>query len=110
MGTGERRHPYRRVQPGDLRRGLDRRRDPTGSLLESDRERVEPHPAKLGFWQRRRRAKDAERIRKEAEQDQRDAARIDELLDKIQRLGKVSLSADETAFLERMSLRYRDRS
>ena len=78
--------------------------------LESDDEPDEPQPAKVGFWERRRRAKEAERVRKEAEQDQRDAARIDDLLEKIQRLGKASLTADESAFLERMSLRYRDRS
>lgn len=74
-------------------------------------ETEEINPAKtpkVGFWERRRRAKEAERIRKEADQDQRDAARIDELLDKIQRLGSAALSSEEKAFLDRASLRYRD--
>ena len=77
--------------------------------LEHDEPPAETIP-KIGFWERRRRAKEAERIRKEAEQDQRDAARIDELLDKIQRLGSAALTAEEKAFLDRASLRYRDRS
>ncbi|MFO0939006.1 MAG: site-2 protease family protein [Gemmataceae bacterium] len=77
--------------------------------LESSDE-VKPPPPPLGFWEKRRRLKEAERVRREAEQDQRDAARIDELLDKIQRLGKVSLTQEESAFLERMSLRYRDQA
>lgn len=73
---------------------------------EEPRER----PAKLGFWENRKRAREAERLRKEAEQDQRDAERIDQLLEKIQMSGTASLTAEEKAFLDKASLRYRERS
>jgi stage IV sporulation protein FB len=73
---------------------------------EEPRER----PAKLGFFESRRKAREAERLRKEAEQDQRDAERIDQLLEKIQQSGTASLTAEEKAFLDKASLRYRERS
>lgn len=63
---------------------------------------------KLSFWEKRKRAKEAEKIRKQAEQDQRDAQRVDDLLDKIQKHGKSILTPEERQFLDRMSARYRD--
>jgi stage IV sporulation protein FB len=77
--------------------------------LEGD-EPSRERPAKLGFWESRKRAREAERLRKEAEQDQRDAERIDQLLEKIQLSGTASLTAEEKAFLDKASLRYRERS
>lgn len=77
--------------------------------LEGD-EPPRERPAKLGFFESRRKAREAERLRKEAEQDQRDAERIDQLLEKIQLSGTASLTAEEKAFLDKASLRYRERS
>lgn len=69
-----------------------------------------PTPTKPGFFERRRRAKEAERVRKGAEQDQKDAERLDALLEKIQHGGTASLTDDERAFLDKTSLKYRERS
>ena len=50
------------------------------------------------------------RLKQEVEQRAADEARLDELLDKIGRLGKESLTAEERRFLDRVSARYRNRS
>lgn len=80
------------------------------SLEKEDREdsSVEPKAEpKLSFWEKRRRARENDRLRIEAEQDQKDAERVDQLLDKIQQFGKASLTDEERQFLERVSLKYR---
>jgi hypothetical protein len=61
----------------------------------------------MSFWEKRRRARENDRLRIEAEQDQKDAERVDLLLDKIQQFGKASLTDEERQFLERVSLKYR---
>jgi Zn-dependent protease len=52
----------------------------------------------------------ARRIQREHEQQEADERRMDELLDKIQRHGKESLTAEETQFMKRVSQKYRNRN
>lgn len=76
-------------------------------------ERDDPPPPRAkrpGWITRWRQARRAKRLQREVEQDQQDAARMDELLEKIARSGKESLTDDERRFLERVSARYRNRS
>jgi hypothetical protein len=80
------------------------------SSLEGAADGDEPAPSRPGFFERRRRAREAERLRKEAEQDQKDAERLDILLEKIQRGGTASLTEEERAFLDKTSLKFRERS
>jgi hypothetical protein len=63
-------------------------------------------PGPIKRWAQARRAK---KMQKEIEQRAADEARLDELLDKIGRLGKESLTADEKRFMDRVSQRYRNR-
>ena len=50
------------------------------------------------------------KLQAEMQQRQADEARMDELLDKIHRHGKESLSDEERRFMDRVSARYRNRS
>ena len=52
----------------------------------------------------------ARRIQAEAEERARDDERMDQLLEKIARSGKESLTDEERRFLERMSARRRNMS
>lgn len=69
--------------------------------------------AKLGFagydpaeaWRRSRVAADAQRAINQAQRSEADAARMDQLLEKIHREGMAALSADEKDFLRRASQR-----
>jgi stage IV sporulation protein FB len=61
----------------------------------------------ISRWLERRKAR---QIRREHEQQEADERRMDELLDKIQRHGKESLSAEETQFMKRVSQKYRNRN
>jgi stage IV sporulation protein FB len=70
-----------------------------------------PHkPKKPGVIKRWLAARRAKRLQREAEQRAADEARLDELLDKVHRLGKESLSDEERRFMDRVSARYRNRS
>jgi stage IV sporulation protein FB len=81
--------------------------------LERDQERdvppPPPPPKKVGFfqgWLQRR----AERKRqRDAERQEAEERRMDELLDKIQREGKHALTDEEQRFLKRVSERYKNR-
>jgi hypothetical protein len=80
------------------------------SLEKQDRDDSDVEPKaepQMSFWEKRRRARENDRLRIEAEQDQKDAERVDLLLDKIQQFGKASLTDEERQFLERVSLKYR---
>ncbi|GIW85272.1 MAG: hypothetical protein KatS3mg107_0932 [Gemmataceae bacterium] len=79
------------------------------SSLPFDEEN-ETQPARKSWWQRWREARQARRRKREQEQLARDEARMDELLDKIARCGKESLTEEERRFLERMSARKRNMS
>ncbi len=64
-------------------------------------------PGPLARWLQARKAR---RIHRENEERQKDEERMDQLLEKIARTGKASLTDEEKRFLERASSRYRNRS
>lgn len=68
-----------------------------------------PRPARPNFIKRWLQARAARRIQKELEERQQDEERMDQLLDKINKFGKGSLTAEEQKFMERVSARYRNR-
>ena len=75
-------------------------------------ERDEPPPPRVrrqSWWQRWTQQRTAKKIQRELEQREAEEKRMDELLDKIQRLGRTSLTAEEQRFLKRVSERYRNR-
>jgi len=76
-------------------------------------EKGEPPPVKpkrVGPLKRWLAARRARRLQREAEQRAADETRLDELLDKVHRLGKEALSDEERRFMDRVSARYRNRS
>ncbi len=76
-------------------------------------ERDEPPPPRVrrqSWWQRWTQQRTARKIQREQEQREAEEKRMDELLDKIQRLGRDSLTAEEQRFLKRVSERYRNRN
>jgi Zn-dependent protease len=77
--------------------------------LEKD-EAPAPKPKKLGFFRRWLEARRQRRAQREADQRASDELRMDELLDKIHRLGKEALSDEEKWFMARVSARYRKKS
>jgi Zn-dependent protease len=79
--------------------------------LERDRDR-ETAPAKprLNWWQRWMQRRAARRLAREQEQRAAEEKRLDELLDKVHREGRASLTDEEARFLKRVSDRYRSGS
>jgi len=77
--------------------------------LEKDEE-PPPRPKRAGWFKRWRQARLARRMQRENEERARDEERMDQLLDKIARTGKESLTEEERRFLERMSARRRNMS
>jgi Zn-dependent protease len=77
--------------------------------LEKDDE-PPPRPKKVGWFTRWRQARRARKLQREAEERARDDERMDQLLEKIARSGKESLTDEERRFLERMSARRRNMS
>ena len=67
-----------------------------------------PKPKKPGWFKRWRLARATRRLQRETEERARDEERMDQLLDKIARSGKESLTEEERRFLERMSARRRN--
>lgn len=79
----------------------------------SSLDRDEPRPRRAkpqGFVKRWLQARAARRVRQEVEERQREEERFDQLLEKIHKSGKASLTDEERRFLERVSARYRNRS
>ena len=74
-----------------------------------DEDAPAPRPKRVGPLKRWLQARRARKIKQEVEQRAADEARLDELLDKIGRLGKESLTAEERRFMDRVSARYRNR-
>jgi Zn-dependent protease len=66
-------------------------------------------PKRVGPIKRWLQARRARKIQRESQQRAADEARLDELLDKISRTGKESLTPDEKRFMDRVSARYRNR-
>jgi hypothetical protein len=77
--------------------------------LERDEEKPKK-PKKVGWFTRWRQARLARRLQRESEERQRDEERMDQLLEKIARTGKESLTDEEKRFLERVSARKRNMS
>jgi stage IV sporulation protein FB len=73
-------------------------------------EPLPPKPKRPGAFKRWLAARRARRLQREAEQRAADETRLDELLDKVHRLGKEALSDEERRFMDRVSARYRNRS
>jgi Zn-dependent protease len=79
------------------------------TTLEKDEE-PPPKPKRVGWFTRWRQARRARKLAREAEERARDDERMDQLLEKIARSGKDSLTEEEKRFLERMSARKRNMS
>lgn len=77
--------------------------------LEKDEE-PPPRPKKVGWFTRWRQARRARKLQREAEERARDEERMDQILEKIARTGKESLTDEERRFLERYSSRRRNMS
>jgi Zn-dependent protease len=77
--------------------------------LERDDEKPRK-PKQVGWYTRWRQARRARKLQQEAEERQRDEERMDQLLEKIARAGKESLTDEEKRFLERVSARKRNMS
>lgn len=75
----------------------------------ADDEAPAPKPKRVGPLKRWLQARRARKLKQEVERRAADEARLDELLDKIGRLGKESLTAEERRFMDRVSARYRNR-
>jgi Zn-dependent protease len=76
--------------------------------LERD-EPPAPRARRKSWWQRWLQERTAKKLQREQEQREAEEKRMDELLDKIARLGRTSLTAEEQRFLKRVSERYRNR-
>lgn len=77
--------------------------------LEKDEPPAPPKPKRQNFIQRWLAKRAARKIQQEEEQRQADERRMDELLDKIQKFGKNSLTEEEQRFLKRVSDRYKNK-
>ncbi len=77
--------------------------------LEKDEEPA-PKPKKVGWFTRWRQARRARKLQREAEERAKEEERMDQLLEKIARTGKESLTDEEKRFLERVSARKRNMS
>lgn len=69
-----------------------------------------PPRKKLNFIQRYLQRRNARKAQREQDRQIAEERRMDELLEKIQRHGKESLTDEETRFLKRVSDRYRNRN
>jgi stage IV sporulation protein FB len=75
-------------------------------------ERDQPHIAtkRPNWWKRWRDKRRADKLRQEIETREADERRLDELLEKVQRLGMSALTDEERRFMKRVSDRYRNRN
>jgi Zn-dependent protease len=76
--------------------------------LERDQPAVVPK-RQPNFFRRWLEKRAARKLQREQEQREAEEQRMDELLEKIQRSGKTSLTDEERRFLERVSHRYKNR-
>jgi stage IV sporulation protein FB len=74
-----------------------------------DEDAPAPKARRAGPIKRWLQARRARRLQKEVERRASDERRLDELLDKISRTGKESLTPEERRFMDRVSARYRNR-
>jgi Zn-dependent protease len=66
-----------------------------------------PPRARVSWWQRWTQRRAARRLLRELEQREAEERRLDELLDKVHRQGRASLTPEEERFMKRVSGRYR---
>jgi Zn-dependent protease len=74
-----------------------------------DEEAPAVKPRRVGPIRRWLQARRNRKLQREVEQRAADERRLDELLDKISRTGKESLTPEERRFMDRVSARYRNR-
>lgn len=79
------------------------------TTLDKDDE-PKPRPKKVGWFTRWRQARRARKLQQEAAERALEEERMDQLLEKIARSGKGSLTDEEKRFLERVSARKRNMS
>ena len=76
--------------------------------LERDQPRVTTR--RTSWWKRWRDRRAARKLQREQETREADERRLDELLQKVQRLGMTALTDEERRFMKRVSDRYRNRN
>jgi Zn-dependent protease len=74
-----------------------------------EREHDTPRPRRQSWFQRWLQKRAARKLQREQEEREAEERRMDELLEKIAREGKQSLTAEEQRFLTRVSAKYRNR-
>ena len=79
------------------------------SLERDDQPPPQPRRKKLNFIQRWLQRRAARKMQKEQERAEEEARRVDELLEKIQRQGKESLTDEESRFLKRYADRMKNK-
>jgi Zn-dependent protease len=77
--------------------------------LERDQPPPAPRKRRPNFWQRWLQRRAARKLQRELETREAEEKRMDELLEKIQREGKQSLTDEENRFLKRVADKYRNR-
>ena len=78
--------------------------------LSLDQDEIPPPQAKRqGLIKRWVTARNVKRMQREMDEQHRDEERMDQLLDKIARQGKASLTEEENRFMKRVSTRYKNR-
>lgn len=77
--------------------------------LEREDEEPGPREPRKGWWQRWKERREKRKQEKEEAQRKAEEERLDELLDKIQREGRDSLTEEEQRFMTRVSHRYKNR-
>jgi len=77
------------------------------SSLDSDDEEAPPPRKRQSFFKRWMTARAVKRMQRDMVQREEEDARMDQLLEKIARSGKASISDEERRFMERISERYR---
>jgi Zn-dependent protease len=78
--------------------------------LERDQIQAAPPTRKVSWWRRWLQRRAARKMQREQEQREAEERRMDELLDKLHRHGKASLTDEEQRFMKRVSDRYRNRN
>jgi hypothetical protein len=75
--------------------------------LERDQPAPRPATRRVSWWRGWLQRRAARRFQKEMELREEEESRLDELLDKVHRLGQAALSDEERRFMKRVSDRYR---
>ena len=79
------------------------------SLERDEPPRKKPRRRKVNFFQRWLQRRAARKLQREQERQLAEEQRMDELLAKIQREGRQSLTDEENRFLKRVADKYRNR-